>query len=72
MAARGDRPRCADPVDHDLWTSESAEDRAIAVKHCAGCVIILECGDAADELGEKWYVFGGVDRTKTKAKAAAA
>jgi hypothetical protein len=30
MASRGGRPRCADPVDHALWTSEDQHDRDIA------------------------------------------
>ena len=32
LAVRGDRPRCSDPVDHDLWTSDDQRDRAIAVQ----------------------------------------
>ena len=26
MASRGGRPRCSDPVDHALWTSEDQRD----------------------------------------------
>jgi hypothetical protein len=59
MAANGERPRCSDPVTREMWTSDDQHDRDIAVKWCAGCVVIVECGDAADELGEKWHVFGG-------------
>jgi hypothetical protein len=36
MASRGDRPRCADPIDHQLWTSEDQHDRDIAAAWCAG------------------------------------
>ena len=32
LAVRGDRPRCSDPVDHDLWTSDDQRDRAIVVQ----------------------------------------
>jgi hypothetical protein len=40
-----------------MWTSDDQHDRDTAVKSCAGCVVIVECGDAADELGEKWHVL---------------
>jgi hypothetical protein len=29
LAANGSRPRCSDPVDHALWTSEDAADRLV-------------------------------------------
>jgi len=35
MAVRGDRPRCSDPIDHNLWTSDDQRDRQIAVVWCA-------------------------------------
>jgi hypothetical protein len=63
MAVRGDRPRCSDPVDHARWTSENADDRATAARWCNGCMVLTLCGDAADERGEKWGVWSGVDRT---------
>jgi Transcription factor WhiB len=63
LARRGDRPRCSDPVDHARWTSENPADRAIAALWCIGCVVIVECGDSADERGEKWGVWSGIDRS---------
>jgi hypothetical protein len=56
-----------------MWTSDREVDRAIAATWCHGCSIMVECGDAADELGETWYVFGGRDygRRRKKKQAAA-
>jgi hypothetical protein len=31
---------------------------------CAGCVVIIERGEAANERGVKWHVHGGRDFTK--------
>lgn len=27
MAINGDRPRCADPITHEMWISEDPHDR---------------------------------------------
>src|SRR5215212_2319709 len=32
LAVRGERPRCADPITHAMWTSDDQHDRAIAVQ----------------------------------------
>jgi hypothetical protein len=32
LAVRGERPRCSDPVDHALWTSDDRRDRAVAIQ----------------------------------------
>jgi hypothetical protein len=64
LAVRGERPRCSDPVDHALWTSDDQHDRAVAVQWCAGCPIIDPCGQAADERGERWQVWGSKDYTR--------
>jgi hypothetical protein len=63
LAARGERPRCADPVDHARWTSDDPHDRAIAARWCGGCAVLTLCGDAAEERGEKWGVWSGKDRS---------
>jgi hypothetical protein len=55
MASQG-RPRCADPVDHQLWTSEDQHDRDIAAGWCAGCQVLVLCHEAAEEREEKWGV----------------
>lgn len=39
------------PIDHQRWTSENADDRAIAARWCAGCQVLDLCGDAAEERG---------------------
>ncbi len=52
----------------DEWTSDHAEDRAQAATWCAGCLVLAECGAAADEQGEKHHVWAGVDRTTTATK----
>ena len=48
-AHRGQRPRCADPVDGDLWLSESLPDRRYATSLCAGCAVLVERDQAAKE-----------------------
>jgi len=48
-AHRGQRPRCADPVDGDLWLSESLADRRYATSLCAGCAVLVERDQAAEE-----------------------
>jgi Transcription factor WhiB len=69
MAQRGERPRCADPVDHIRWTSDDQRNRQIAVAWCAGCPVIVECGQAADARDERWHVWGGVDYTRRQRAA---
>jgi hypothetical protein len=64
LAIRGERPRCADPIDHQRWTSESPADRAAAAPWCAGCVVLTLCDAAATERGEKYGVWAGIDRTR--------
>jgi hypothetical protein len=59
MAVRGDRPRCSDPIDHDLWTSDHAEDRAIAQLWCRGCELLDPCAAAGAEHGR--FVWGSID-----------
>jgi hypothetical protein len=61
LAVRGDRPRCADPITHVMWTSEDQHDRDIAAQWCTGCQVLQLCGDAAEERGEVWSVYGGRD-----------
>ena len=58
----GDRPRCSDPITRELWTAEHAAHRAIAVKCCRGCRVLVLCGQAAEERDERFGVWGGVDR----------
>jgi hypothetical protein len=35
LAVQGERPRCSDPIDHNRWTSDNADDRQTAAAWCA-------------------------------------
>lgn len=61
LAADGRRPRCGEPADHLLWTSEKPDERARAAALCVGCPVLQECALAAEEEGEL-FVWAGVDR----------
>ncbi|HEX8509731.1 MAG TPA: WhiB family transcriptional regulator [Propionibacteriaceae bacterium] len=63
MASRGQRPRCGDPVTGEMWLSDISEERSTAAGWCAGCPVLVECGQAAAATGEAFGVWGGVDRT---------
>lgn len=70
LATEGRRPRCGEAGSHEMWLSDDATDRAQAASWCVGCPVLVECGAAADEHGERFGVFGGRDRTaapKTRA-----
>jgi Transcription factor WhiB len=71
MASQGSRPRCADPVDHQLWTSEDQHDRDTAAARCNGCQVLSLCHQAAEEREEKWGVWGGRDRSIRPGRKAA-
>jgi hypothetical protein len=73
LAARGERTHCSDAGTSTLWVSDFEAERAQPARLCVGCPVIVECGAAADELGEKWYVWGGKDygRRSGKRKQAA-
>jgi hypothetical protein len=43
MASQGSRPRCADPIDHQLWTSKDQHDRDIAATWYTGCQVLVLC-----------------------------
>lgn len=68
MANRGDRVRCSWPDIGPWFTSEDPEERARAARRCAGCPVLELCGASADEQGEKYGVWAGIDRTTTRAK----
>ncbi len=46
-----------------MWLSDDASDRAQAASWCVGCPVLVECGAAADEHGERFGTWGGTDRT---------
>lgn len=66
LAATGGRPPCGEYGGHVLWTSEDADDRAVAVQRCQDCPVLAECHQAAEEADERWHVWGGLDRTPPK------
>jgi hypothetical protein len=72
MASQGSRPRCADPIDHQLWTSEDQHDRDLAATWCNGCQVLSLCHQAADERDERWGVWGGRDRSARPGRKRAA
>lgn len=61
LAADRRRPRCGEPADHLLWTSEKTDERARAAALCVGCPVLRQCADAAEEEAEL-FVWAGVDR----------
>ena len=64
-AAAGNRPRCGDPVTHDLWLSEDRAEREQAAHWCTGCPVLTECHTAATAGDERFGVWAGIDRTIT-------
>lgn len=65
LADHGRRPRCGEPGGHGLWCSDDATERAQAARWCAGCEVLTECANAADERDERFGVWAGTDRTTT-------
>lgn len=63
LAAEGRRPRCGDAGAHEVWLSEKADVRELAVQWCAGCPVLQLCDQAADAGDERFGVWAGVDRT---------
>jgi hypothetical protein len=55
LAAAGDRPRCSDPITRELWTAELAAHRAIAVKWCKRCPVLVLCGQAGNATNDSGF-----------------
>lgn len=68
LAARGRRPRCAEPADHHLWTSDDHDERARAARLCAGCPLLHPCAESAEDEHDRWTTRGGTDR-RARARA---
>lgn len=68
LAADGRRPRCGEPDDHGLWTSEDRDERARAARLCAACPLLRPCAEAAEEENDRWTTRGGADRRTKKEK----
>lgn len=47
----------------DAWTSDDAEDRAVAARACQSCALLDLCGAAADSTRERFGVWAGIDRS---------
>jgi Transcription factor WhiB len=62
MARRGEYPACTQADQRDLWTSERERDRDAAVIMCRGCPVLKACKAAG--RSERYYVWGGKDRTR--------
>lgn len=48
-----------------LWLSEDPRERQTAARRCVGCPVFAACGQAAEEAGDEFGVWAGVDRTWT-------
>ena len=46
----------------DPWYGDTPAERAEAAELCSGCAVLHLCAAAAAEAGERWGVWGGVDR----------
>jgi hypothetical protein len=64
LATTCQRPHCSDPKTHEFWLSEEAYERALAMRWCTGCPVIVECDAAATARHESFGVWGGRDHTK--------
>lgn len=54
------------------WVSDIPAQRAVAALLCGGFPVPGECGAAADETGERFGVWAGVDRSPgSKSQASA-
>lgn len=65
LASEGRCPPCGSWRESNPWVSDEPQERAQAALWCRGCPVLLECGEAADEMGERFGVWGGIDRTLT-------
>lgn len=69
--ARHDRvPPCGTPEVFHYWASDSAADRAIAIRGCNRCPLVEVCDAAATERRETFGVWGGIDRTLSPSPSA--
>lgn len=63
LADEGRRPVCSDDSE-DLWFADDPAGRARAAQLCTGCPVNLECYAASAEVGERFGVWGGIDRSR--------
>ena len=70
LADTGNHPACTN--NPDLWVSDNLQDRKTAVRLCAGCRVITECGAAAKEMHARFGVWAARDRTQSDRQKRAA
>ena len=63
-ASKGLRRHGSDPGASELWISDHPGERTQATRLCIGCLVIIECRQAADARDERWHVWGGKDDTR--------
>jgi Transcription factor WhiB len=71
IAAAGLRAHCSDHETHHYWTSESEQERKLAVRACHHCPVLQPCLEAATANRESFGVFGGRDFTRPPGRKAA-
>jgi len=71
MASHGSRPRCADPVDHALWTSEDPAERAVPPPGASAAGCSPSTTKQREARKEKWGIWGGRDRSNRPGRKAA-
>lgn len=66
LDAHSGRVPCQDPAHSHRWFSTDPRDRRRATDRCQACPTRIRwaCAAAADETGERFGVWGGVDRTR--------
>lgn len=67
LRTEGRAPECAMPGAAELRLAQHPGDRAIAASWCVACPLIELCGQAADEEGFDYGVWGGKDYTRAPA-----
>lgn len=65
------RPSCEGHPEPDLWFSSSSKSLARARDVCSSCPVRRRCQQLAQQNGEEWGVWGGVDFNHTSLKVAA-
>lgn len=66
LVDRKQRPPCASKPD--LWFAVNVNDRRAARHRCAPCPLLHLCWEAGQ--GERWGVWGGIDRTEANSPEA--
>jgi WhiB family redox-sensing transcriptional regulator len=54
--------------DPDLWFSVVPAETEKAIAICADCPVYLQCGQWANETGQQFGVWAGIDREVTRSR----